>query len=86
MWTFHFHIAHYEHWWWTIVSAMLSTSFCLIILSFLSGNSSDSLGVLTLSTATAITIVRYAIPVWRNRAYIELRWLSWTAGGYHFYD
>ena len=78
MWTFRFRIARYEHWWWTIVSAMLSTSFCLIILSFLSGNSSDSLGVLTLSTATAITIVRYAIPAWRNRAYIELRWLSWT--------
>jgi hypothetical protein len=78
MWTFRFRIARYEHWWWTVVSAMLSTSFCLIVFSFLSGNSSDSLGVLTLSTATAIAIVRYAIPAWRNRSYIELRWLSWT--------
>jgi hypothetical protein len=78
MWTFRFRIARYEHWWWTGVSAMLSTSFGLIIFSFLSGNSSDSLGVLTLSTATAVTIVRYAIPAWRHRTYIELRWLSWT--------
>ncbi|KAJ3506681.1 hypothetical protein NLJ89_g6740 [Agrocybe chaxingu] len=78
MWTFRFRIARYEHWWWTVVSVMLSTSFILIIFSFLSGNSNDSLGVLTLSTATAITIVRYAIPAWRNRTYIQLRWLSWT--------
>ena len=78
MWTFRFRIARYEHWWWTVVSAMLFISFCLIVFSFLSGNSSDSLGVLTLSTATAIAIVRYAIPAWRNRLYIELRWLSWT--------
>jgi len=78
MWTFRFRIARYEHWWWTVVSVMLSISFCLIVFSFLSGNSSDSLGVLTLSTATAISIVRYAIPAWRNRSYIELRWLSWT--------
>ena len=78
MWTFRFRIARYEHWWWTAVSTMLSISFCLIVFSFLSGNSSDSLGVLALSTATGISIVRYAIPAWRNRNYIELRWLSWT--------
>jgi len=78
MWTFRFRIARYEHWWWTVVSAMLFTSFCLIVFFFLSGNSSDSLGVLTLSTATAIAIVRYALPAWRNRLYTELRWLAWT--------
>ena len=49
-----------------------------MVFSFLSGNSSDSLGVLTLSTATAIAIVRYAIPAWRSRIYTEFRWLSWT--------
>jgi len=47
-------------------------------LSFLSGNNNDSLGVLALSTATAIAIVRYAIPAWRNRQYIQNRWLVWT--------
>ncbi len=78
MWTFRFRIARYEHWWWTVVSIMLSTSFGLIVLSFLSGNTGDSLGVLTLSTATAIAIVRYAIPAWRNRIFIKIRWLSWT--------
>ena len=78
MWTFRLRIACLEHWWWTVVSIMLSTSFGLIVFSFLSGNNSDSLGVLTLSTATAITIVRYAIPAWRNRTFIQLRWLSWT--------
>jgi len=78
MWTFHFRIARYEHWWWTVVSIMLSTSFALIVLSFLSGNTGDSLGVLTLSTATAIAIVRYAIPAWRNRIFIKIRWLAWT--------
>jgi hypothetical protein len=33
---------------------------------------------LALSTTTAIAIVRYAIPAWRNRRFIENRWLSWT--------
>jgi hypothetical protein len=78
MWTFRFRIARYEHWWWTVISTMLAVSFVLIVLSFLSGNSNDSLGVLALSTATTIAIVRYAIPAWRNRQYIENRWLAWT--------
>ncbi|KAF8873640.1 hypothetical protein CPB84DRAFT_1853941 [Gymnopilus junonius] len=78
MWTFHFHIACYEHWWWSIVSTMLASSFILIVFSFLAGNSSNSLGILTLSTATAISIICYAIPAWRNCSYIELCWLSWT--------
>jgi hypothetical protein len=78
MWTFRFRIARYEHWWWMFVSAMLSTSLYFMIFSSLSGTSADSLGVLFLSTATVVAIVRYAIPAWRNRTFIELRWLSWT--------
>lgn len=78
MWTFRFRIALYEHSWWTTVSTMLFASFVLLVFSFLAGNSSNSLGVLTLSTATAIAIVRYTVPAWRNRAYIRLRWLAWT--------
>ena len=78
MWTFRFRIALYEYRWWTAVSTMLFASFVLLVFSFLAGNSSNSLAVLTLSTATAITIVRYTIPAWRNRTYIKLRWLSWT--------
>jgi hypothetical protein len=78
MWTFRFRIARYEHHYWTGIAFFLSTSFALIVLSFLSGNNNDSLSVLALSTATALAIVRYAIPAWRNRHYIENRWLSWT--------
>jgi hypothetical protein len=78
MWTFRFRIARYEHWWWMAISSLLSTSFALIVLSFLAGNNKDSVGVLALSTATAIAIVRYAIPAWRNQHYIENRWLAWT--------
>lgn len=71
MWTFRFRIARYEHHYWTGIAFFLSTSFALIVLSFLSGNNNDSLSVLALSTATALAIVRYAIPAWRNRHYIE---------------
>ena len=78
MWTFRFRIARFEHWWWTAISTMLAVSFALIVLSFLSGNNNDSLGVLALSTATTIAIVRYALPTWRNREFIENRWLVWT--------
>ncbi|KJA21930.1 hypothetical protein HYPSUDRAFT_55236 [Hypholoma sublateritium FD-334 SS-4] len=78
MWTFRFRIALYEHTWWTTVSTMLFASFVLLVFSFLAGNSSNSLDVLTLSTATAIAVVRYAVPAWRNRSYIKLRWLAWT--------
>ncbi|KAF8233844.1 hypothetical protein L208DRAFT_1395035 [Tricholoma matsutake] len=78
MWTFRFRIARYEYLWWTVISSMLSVSFILIVVSFLSGNSSDSLGVLVLSTTTSIAIVRYTIPAWRNKPYVKTRWLSWT--------
>ncbi|KAL1615020.1 hypothetical protein SLS56_011959 [Neofusicoccum ribis] len=78
LWTFRFRLARYEHIWWTVVSSILTVSFVLIILTFLAGNTQDSLGVLALSTATTIAIVRYAVPAWRNRDFIENRWLAWT--------
>ncbi|KAL9093888.1 MAG: hypothetical protein Q9165_003811 [Trypethelium subeluteriae] len=78
MWTFRFRIAKFEHWWWTAVGTLLMMSFGLIVISFLAGNNNDSVGVLALSTATAIVIVRYAIPSWRHRYYIRSRWLAWT--------
>lgn len=78
MWTFRFRIARYEHHWWIAISTLLFVSFVLIALSFLSGNNNDSLGVLALSTATTIAIVRYAVPAWRNRRFIENRWQAWT--------
>lgn len=60
------------------MSSFLSISFALIIVTFLAGNNQDALGVLALSTATTIAIVRYAVPAWRNRTYIENRWRAWT--------
>ncbi|KAF8236995.1 hypothetical protein L208DRAFT_1432083, partial [Tricholoma matsutake] len=79
MWTFRFRIARYEYLWWTVISGLLSISFILIIFSFLTGNSSVSLGILVLSLSiTSIVIVRYTIPAWRNKPYVESRWLSWT--------
>lgn len=78
MWTFRFRIARYEHLWWTVISSLLSISFILIVVSFLSGNNSDSLGILALSTTTSIAIVRYTIPAWRNKYFVRSRWLAWT--------
>ncbi|KAI9692837.1 MAG: hypothetical protein M1822_004831 [Bathelium mastoideum] len=78
MWTFRFRIARFEHWWWTLIGTLLSVSFGLIVVSFLAGNNNDSVGVLALSTATALVIVRYAIPSWRHRRFISNRWLAWT--------
>ena len=78
MWTFRFRVARYEHYWWVVISMLLFISFVLIVISFLSGNTSDSLGVLALSTATAVAVVRYAVPAWRNRHFIENRWQAWT--------
>ena len=77
-WTFRFRLAKIEHWWWTIVSAMLLASLVLITLSFLSGNSSDAVSILALSTATFLTIVQYMLPSWRARRFIHNRWLAWT--------
>lgn len=78
MWTFRFRIARFEHYWWTFIGTLLSASFSLIVVSFLAGNNNDSVGVLALSTATALVIVRYAIPSWRHKHFIENRWLAWT--------
>lgn len=78
MWTWRFRLALYEHWWWTVISAFLSVAFSLIVLSFLTGNNNESVGVLALSTATAIAIVNYAVPAWRSRSFIGNRWLAWT--------
>jgi hypothetical protein len=78
MWTFRFRLAKQEHWWWTFVSALLVLSFITITLSFLAGNTNDALSVLALSSATLLSIVRYTIPAWRSRHFIQNRWLAWT--------
>jgi hypothetical protein len=78
MWTFRVQIAKVEHWWWTVVSFLLSTSLVTITLSFMSGNNNDSLDILALSTATLLAISRYAVPAWRSRHFIQHRWLAWT--------
>lgn len=77
-WTFRFRLAKIEHWWWSTVAVLLLVSLILIILSFLSGNSSNSLGILVLASATSLTIVQYMIPSWRCRHFIANRWLAWT--------
>jgi hypothetical protein len=78
MWTFRFRIARAEYLWWTFVSILLTMSLVLVTLSFLVGNQSETVSILLLCTATGIAIVRYAIPAWRNRHFIENRWLAWT--------
>ncbi len=77
-WTFRFRLAKIEHWWWTMVSALLLVSLVLITLSFLSGNNNEAISILALSTATFLTIVQYMIPSWRARRFIQNRWLAWT--------
>ncbi|KAF8464483.1 hypothetical protein BDZ91DRAFT_257393 [Kalaharituber pfeilii] len=77
-WTFRFRLALYEHWWYTWISVLLGISLILIVLSFLAGNNGDALGILVLSSATGMTIVRYAVPAWRGRGFIVNRWLAWT--------
>lgn len=77
-WTFRFRLARIEHWWWTLVSLMLLTSLVLIILAFLTGNTSESISILALSTTTFLAIVQYMIPAWRSRHYIHNRWLAWS--------
>lgn len=77
-WTFRFRIARIEHWWWTMISVLLLVSLVLIILSFLAGNTNESISILALSTATFLTIVQYMIPAWRSRQFLENRWLAWT--------
>jgi hypothetical protein len=77
-WTFRFRLARIEHWWWTTVSALLMASLILIVLSFASGNNNDSVSVLLLASTTFLTIVRYMLPAWRSRYFIENRWFAWS--------
>ncbi|KAH8590589.1 hypothetical protein B0O99DRAFT_634188 [Bisporella sp. PMI_857] len=77
-WTFRFRLAKIEHLWWTLVSLFLLTSLVLITLSFLSGDNNESLGILALSSATFIAIVKYMLPAWESRHYIRNRWCAWT--------
>jgi len=72
-WTFRFRLALYEHWWWTWISMLLFISLVLIVLSFLAGNDGEALGILALSSATAMTVVRYAVPAWRGKDFIQNR-------------
>jgi hypothetical protein len=78
MWTFQFRIARSEYIWWSFVSGLLGTSLVMITLSFLCGNQGEGLSVLVLCSATGVAIVRYMIPAWRSRHFIENRWLAWT--------
>lgn len=77
-WTFRFRLAKIEHWWWTTVSGLLLISLVLILLSFATGNGSESISVLVLSSTTFLTIVRYMLPSWRARNFIYNRWLAWS--------
>lgn len=77
-WTFRFRLAKIEHWWWTLVSAMLVVSMVLSILSFLAGNNQDAVAVLVLSSTTFLAIVRYMIPAWRSKSFLRNRYLAWT--------
>jgi hypothetical protein len=77
-WTFRFRLAKIEHWWWTAVSGCLLISLVLIILSFASGNNNEAISILALSSTTFLTIVRYMLPSWRARHFIQNRWLAWA--------
>lgn len=77
-WTFRFRLARIEHWWWTAASGLLLTSLVLITLSFASGNSNESISILVLSSTTFLTIVKYMLPSWRARHFIQNRWLAWA--------
>src|SRR5271169_552656 len=55
-WTFRFRIAKGEPWWWTFVSFLLALSLITITMSFMSGNSNNSLDILALSTATLLAL------------------------------
>lgn len=77
-WTFRFRLAHFEHWWWTIVSVLLLASLVMNGLSFASGNGGEPISVLALATTTFLAIVRYTLPAWQNRHYNRTRWWAWT--------
>ena len=77
-WTFHFRLALLEHWWWIIVSLLLLASLTMNTLAFASGNSSEAVSILALSSATLLAVVRHMLPAWQHRHYILTRWLAWT--------
>lgn len=77
-WTFRFRLALYEHWWWTVVSALLLCSLLMNALSFASGTGGEPISVLALSATAFIAIVQYMIPAWQDRHYTRCRWLTWT--------
>lgn len=77
-WTFRFRLAKVEHWWWTVVTVLLAISLGFDVVSFASGNNNEAVSVLLLSSTTLLTLVRYMLPAWRSRRYLENRWLAWT--------
>jgi hypothetical protein len=77
-WAFRFRLALVEHWWWTFGSVLLVISLIMNVLSFSFGNSSDSLSVLVLASATFLATVRYTVPAWQFCHFNSNRWLAWT--------
>jgi len=77
-WTFRFRLAKAEHWWWTLVTVLLVISLAFNIISFASGNTTEAVSVLIIASTTLLTLVRYMLPAWRSRKFIENRWLAWT--------
>ncbi|THU95927.1 hypothetical protein K435DRAFT_859018 [Dendrothele bispora CBS 962.96] len=77
-WTLRFRVAMYEHIWWTGIAVSLAASLGSMVVSFLAGNTGESLGIITLATASSLIVFRYAWPAWRNRHYCLNRWMAWT--------
>ncbi|KAK7439385.1 hypothetical protein VKT23_017608 [Stygiomarasmius scandens] len=78
LWTVRFRLSLYEHLWWTGIAVTLIASFGSMVVSFLAGNTGESLGIILLSTASSLAVFRYAWPAWRNRHYCLNRWMAWT--------
>jgi len=77
-WTFRFRLAKVEHWWWTMVTILLTISLVLDVLSFASGNSNDAVSILVIALTTFLSLVRYLLPAWRSRHFLRNRWLAWA--------
>ncbi|KAG1861197.1 hypothetical protein DFJ58DRAFT_744336 [Suillus subalutaceus] len=78
LWTIRFSLECQEHLWWTGIALALIASLGCMVLSFLAGNNSDSLGIILLASASSLAVFRYAWPAWRNRHYCSNRWAAWT--------
>lgn len=78
LWTIRFSLGRREHLWWTGIALALIASLGCMVLSFLAGNNSDSLGIILLASASSLAVFRYAWPAWRNRHYCSNRWAAWT--------